>query len=321
MPKKLLIAAEVDPRLVERLSRDPRFEVTVRPTTSEQELLDAIGSHQVLVTRAANRVTSRVIDAAPALELIAQGTSGIDNLDIEAARRRRVDIVHLPGTNANAVAELVIGYVLALTRTIPQYSRDVKRGIWQRSDCATRHELAYYTLGIVGLGQVGRRVARLATAFGMRVQAYDPYIGDSDFAERHAARIGSLEELLRTSSILTVHVPLTAETRNMIGAPQLELLPRGSYVINAARGEVVDAVAVLAALERGHLAGAAFDVFDPEPPTLQLPDDPRFIVTPHVAGCTYECRTAIGDELFVKIDEWMNGRGHPVTGSQGHRED
>jgi phosphoglycerate dehydrogenase-like enzyme len=185
MAIRLLVAAEVDPALVERARHDGRFDVTFAPVKSEQELLDVIGDAEVLVTRAYNKVTRAVIERASNLRLVAQGTSGIDNIDDAAARERGVEIVHLPGANANAVAELVIGFMLSMTRTIPLYTRQVVAGEWQRSDCATRHELSHYTLGIVGLGQVGSIVARLATAFSMRVIAYDPYLDDADHPAVH----------------------------------------------------------------------------------------------------------------------------------------
>ena len=188
MRKKLLIAADVDPSLHERAAADGRFEIIDRPVHTEEELAAIVGDCEVLVTRSFNRVTRRVIDRAPHLKLIAQGTSGTDNIDHAAAHERGITILNLPGANADAVAELVIGFMIALTRTVPAYTRDLARGVWNRDDCATRHELRHYRLGIVGLGEVGRRVARLAALFLMRVAAIDPYITDSDFAERGATR-------------------------------------------------------------------------------------------------------------------------------------
>ena len=295
MRKKLLIAADVDASLRERAERDGRFDIVDHPVKTEEELAAIVGDCEVLVTRSFNRVTRRVIDRAPRLELIAQGTSGTDNIDADTARKRGITIVSLPGENANAVAELVIGYMIALTRTVPASTRELVSGAWNRYDCSTRHELAHYRLGVVGLGQVGSRVARLAAAFGMRVQAFDPYIA------RQAMLVESLDELLRTSDIVTLHVPLTEETRRMIGAPQIALMRRGAYLINAARGEVLDQQAALTALSGNHLAGLALDVFDPEPPPSGFPDDPRLILTPHIGGCTYEAKAAIGAKLYEKI--------------------
>jgi len=299
MKRKLLIAADIDPRVADLAKND--FDVAIKPVRSEEDLAAIVSDAHVLVTRAYSKVSRRVIDAAQRLEVIAQGTSGTDNIDEAAARERGVAVLSLPGENANAVAELVIGYMLALTRTIPFYTRQVAAGKWPREDCATRHELRHFRLGIVGLGQVGMRVARLARAFSMEVSAYDPYLPDRAISEPGASRAGSIDHLLSSSDIVTLHVPLTVETRRMIGKRQLETMRPGAILISAARGEIIDQRAALDALSSGHLSGLAMDVFDPEPPVSPFPDDPRLILTPHVAGCTHECRHAIGEKLWEKI--------------------
>jgi D-3-phosphoglycerate dehydrogenase len=294
VPKSLLVAADIDRSFFARARNDDRFAIVHQPVRTEDELAAVIGDAQILVTRAYNKVTRRVIENAPRLELIAQGTSGIDNIDSDAARERGIAIINLPGANANAVAELVIGFMIAMTRTVPFYTREVAAGRFERDDCATRHELHHHALGIVGHGQVGSRVARLARAFGMHVRAYDPYI--SDFGE--SERVDSLAELIAKSDILTLHVPLSAETRKMIDVAAMK---RGSYLINASRGEVLDQNAALRALQSGQLAGLALDVFDPEPPVEGFPDDPRLILTPHIGGCSFECKADIGAMLYEKI--------------------
>ena len=316
--KKLLIAADVDRSLHERAAADGRFEIVDRPVRTEDDLASIVGTCEILVTRSFNRVTRRVIDRAPRLELIAQGTSGTDNIDHAAAHERGITVINLPGANADAVAELVIGFIISLTRTVPAYTLELTRGIWNREDCATRHELRHHRLGIIGLGEVGRRVARLAAVFGMRVSATDPYISDADFAERGAARVHRLDDLLRSSDIVTLHVPLTPETRRMIGAVQLALMPQRAILINAARGEVLDQNAALERLRSNHLAGLALDVFDPEPPTAALPDDPRFILTPHIGGCTFEAKSAIGAKLYEKICAFYE-KTPPASSDRGER--
>jgi D-3-phosphoglycerate dehydrogenase / 2-oxoglutarate reductase len=298
---RVLIAADVDPVFIASIAMDKRFEVRLEPVRTEEELAAVVGDAQILVTRAYNKVTRRVIASAPALELIAQGTSGTDNIDDEAARERGIAIVSLPGENANAVAELVVAFLLMMTRTLPLYGREVVRGVWSRDDCATRHELRHHRLGILGLGQVGSRVARLAGAFGMRVQAFDPYI--TDFGT--ATRAVSLDALLRENDVITLHVPLTHETRRLIGEAQIRAMPRGSYLVNAARGEVLDQAAALRALDEQHLAGLALDVFDPEPPAGDFPDDPRLVLTPHIGGCSFEAKASIGEKLYARIVEWV----------------
>jgi D-3-phosphoglycerate dehydrogenase / 2-oxoglutarate reductase len=298
--KRLLIAADVDASFRAAAASDGRFDVVERPVTTEDELVGVIGDAEIVVTRSYNRVSRRVIDAAPRLELIAQGTSGTDNIDISAAAGRGIAVLNLPGANANGVAELVIGFLIGMTRTVPAYTLEMTRGIWHRADAATRHELAHYSLGIIGLGEVGRRVARLARAFGMRPGALDPFLSDDMFEQRGAARVTTLPEIL-ACDIVSLHVPLTAETRGMIGAGEIASMRKGSFLVNASRGEVLDQRAALDALSANHLAGLALDVFDPEPPPGGFPDDPRLILTPHIGGGTYEAKSAIGAKLYEKI--------------------
>src|SRR3954451_16584935 len=288
MPLRVFIAADVEPRLLELLRADADF-----------ALIDNLAAAEVLITRTINKVNGALLDRAPDLRVIAQGTSGIDNIDLEAARARGIDVISLLGVNANAVAELVIGHIIALTRTVPRYVRELTRGTWERGDCATRHELRHYRLGIIGLGNVGTRVARLARAFGMPVRAFDPYVAEADT---------SLDELLATSDIITLHVPLTDETREMIGAREVAQMPKGSILINAARGEVLDLDAALAALNDNHLGGLAIDVFENEPVVRTFPDDPRLIVTPHIAGCTFEAKNDAAELLYDKLRALSSSR-------------
>ncbi|MEO8383477.1 MAG: NAD(P)-dependent oxidoreductase [Acidobacteriota bacterium] len=301
--KKLVVAADIDRSLDERARHDARFELIRRPVRTEEELVAVVGDAHVLATRAYNKVTRRVLDAAPNLELIVQGTSGIDNVDLDAARERGITVINMPGVNANAVAELVIGFMISLTRTVPFYTRHMVQGHFERDDCAARHELRHFRLGIVGLGNVGKLVAKLAAAFGVQVLAYDPYL--TEFPG--ATPVATLQELLASTDILTLHVPFTEETQRMIGAPEIASLRRGSYLISASRGEVLDQQAALDALARGHLAGLALDVYDPEPPLEPFPDDPRLILTPHVAGCSFEVKTTVGGKLFEKIASFYGG--------------
>ncbi|HEY2092110.1 MAG TPA: NAD(P)-dependent oxidoreductase [Thermoanaerobaculia bacterium] len=289
--KNVFIAAAAERALVERLEADPRFTI-----------VDRIEEAHVLITRTINDVSRDMLAKAPALELVAQGTSGIDNIDVEALRERGIPLVHLPGINANAVAEMVIGQIIMLTRTLPLYARQMVQGIWNRDDCATRHELRHYVLGIAGYGNVGSRVARLARAFGMRVVAFDPYVSDLGETERAP----SLDELLRIADVVTLHVPLTSETRRMIGPREIAAMKRGAILINAARGEVLDLDAALAGLASNHLGGLAVDVFAVEPPHHAWPNDPRLILTPHIGGGTHEAKSTAAEVLYRKICEFYS---------------
>lgn len=302
MKKRVLIAADVDKSFLDRIGSDGRFTVRQAHTASEESLHEAVGDCQILVTRAFNKVTTRVIEGAPDLELIAQGTSGIDNIDDAAAALRKIPILNVPGQNANAVAELMVALMILLTRTVPAYDAEVRGGKWNRGDCATRKELRSHRLGIVGVGRVGSRVAALVRGFGMAASGYDPYLTEADFISRGVNRTENLEDLLAMSDILTIHVPLTTETRGMMRGELLDLLPPGAIVLNACRGEVVDREELFTRLRSNALGGVALDVFDPEPPAgASWPDDPRLILTPHIAGCTREAKASIGHALYEKV--------------------
>lgn len=302
MARPLLIAAEVSRTLRALLERDRRFDVLYRPASSEPELIDALEGREIAVTRHYNKLSRAVVEAAKDLRVIAQGTTGLDNIDEAVCRERGIAIIDAAGENANAVAELVISNMISLTRTVPLYGRMISRGEWLRQDCDTRHELRHFRLGIVGIGNVGTRVARLSAAFGVKSIAYDPYLDAVEIERRGAQKIDSLDELLAQATILTLHVPLTDETRDMIGSEELHRLARGSFVINASRGEVLDVQALFAAVRSNHIAGAALDVYDPEPPRdLELLDDPRLIFTPHIAGCSFESKASIGEVIYKRL--------------------
>lgn len=302
---RVFVAADVDPIAIALLRADDRFALDYSPAYREEDLVARIPAADILVTRYHNAVTRRVLEHATRLKAVVQGTSGLDNIDLTFANERGIEVIGIPGENANAVAELVISHMVSLTRTVSSYDRMVRSGGWQRADCATRRELRGYRIGIVGLGRVGGRVATLATAFGCAPAAYDPYITDNVFRERQARRVTTLDELLTTSDILTAHVPLTGETAGMIGARELAALPRGSFVLNSCRGAVVSLDPLLEAIESGQIAGAALDVFDNEPPLRAWPDDPRLILTPHIAGCTKEAKESIGRATYRKICEFF----------------
>lgn len=301
MKTRVVVVADIDPSFAERVTSDEQFELNIRICDSEEELIDAVADAHVIVSRAYTPLSATVLHAAEKLELILQGTSGLDNIDTGEADRRGVRVVGAPGVNANAVSEMVVGLMLTMTRAVQQYDRSMKSGDWNRSDCASRHELRHHDVGIVGIGRVGSRVAKLASAFDCTVRAFDPYLDAAEIAERGAVKIDSLDALLAASAIVTVHVPLTHQTRGMIGPAELATIPEGGFFINTSRGEVVDTDALLHNLWSGHLGGVALDVFDPEPPKSRWPSDPRLILTPHVAGCTAEAKSEAGVRMYREL--------------------
>ena len=228
-------------------------------------------------------VTSAVMDAAPGLRIVARHGVGVDDVDLHEAQRRGIIVTRAPGSNTQAVAEHTLAMLLALAKDLKPLSAQVAGGEWRNAGTKVR-DVAGLRLSLVGCGAIGQAVARLATAFGIAVAAYDPAGPDSP----GITRMTTLPELLARSDVLSLHLPFSPATQHLIGAAELALLPPGAFVLNTARGGLVDEVALQQALISGHVAGAGLDVFEDEPPPGSHPlrCHPRVICTPHVAGVT-----------------------------------
>ena len=277
-------------------------------------LAEAARDAHVLLTHLAP-VTAEVIAAATDLRVIGVTRGGPVNVDLAAATARGIPVVYLPGRNLEAVAEYVIGVVIALTRNIVAGARDLDAGRWDARWYRferTGPQLQTATVGLVGLGAIGSRVATLLAAFGTTVLAADPY-ADPDAARAAGARLVPLAELLASSDVISVHARLTDDTRGMIGAEALAAVKPGAYLVNTARGELVDETAVLHALEDGRLRGAALDVFHPEPPAPDHPllGRPDVLPTPHLAGASREVALESIDRVCREVGDWL--RGEPIA--------
>jgi D-3-phosphoglycerate dehydrogenase len=262
----------------------------VREAAGDPDALAALAGDATAILTHLAPITARVIEAAPRLRAIGVTRGGPVNVDLAAATAHGVPVLYLPGRNLDAVAEFTIGAMITLCRSIAAAAPEMAAGTWDAR--YFRHELTgpelrACTVGLVGLGAVGARVAQLLRAFGTRVLAHDPYASE-DAAQAVDAELVSLPELLASSDIVSVHTRLTDETRRMFDAAAFAAMKTGARFVNTARGELVDRAALLAALESGHLAGAALDVFDPEPPAAGDPLVARrdVIATPHIAGAS-----------------------------------
>lgn len=245
------------------------------------------------------RVSSTVLEAAPDLRVISRNGTGVDGIDLDAARRLGIAVCRAEGANARGVAELTMGLILALARSIPASDRAIKAGGWERRKGL---ELERRTLGVVGCGQIGRIVARLGLGFGMNVIAHDPY-PNPDFAPGAAFRYGSLGEIVEMADVITLHCP-PADGRPVLDATALERVKKGVLVVNTARPSLVDRTALAQALDSGRVGGAALDVFETEPPgedPLLIND--RVIATPHIGGFTDE---SVDRAMYVAVDNLLN---------------
>lgn len=278
-----------------------------RAGISREELLDIVAGYEGLITRSRTQVDDTLLAAASNLVVIGRGGVGVDNIDLEAASRRGVVVLNAPEANNVSAAELAIGLMLAAARGIGRSDRRIREGVWDRKYLG--REVKGATLGIVGLGRIGSLVARRAQALGMTVLAYDPYVGAARADDLKVELLDELPAMLMRTDFLTVHTPATEETIGMIGAEQLACLRPDAIVVNAARGGIVDEVALADALASGHLFAAGLDVFRDEPPSpdhpLVLRDD--VVMTAHLGANTREAQRRVGEEILLRTVEALRG--------------
>jgi D-3-phosphoglycerate dehydrogenase len=278
--------------------------VDARTGRTAEALAADLADADALVVRSATRVTAALIAAAPKLRVIARAGTGVDNVDVAAASARGIVVMNAPGANSVSVAELAIGFVLALARHIPGADAAMKRGLWEKKKFLGE-EVRDKTLGLAGFGRIGQEVARRALALGMRIVAHDPFI-----SEQVAAAVGvelvSLDELFARADYLSLHMPATPQTRHLINASRLASSRRGIRIINTARGDLVDEAALADAIESGQVGGAAIDVFQKEPTVDQrLQMLPQVIATPHIAASTREGQELVGVETVTALRDFL----------------
>ena len=285
---------------LELLRATPGFEV-ISTVGRPEQLKDAMTRAHALIVRSDTQVTEDIMIAAPSLMVIARAGIGVDNIDLAAATRRGVAVLNAPGANTVSAAEHTIAMLLALLRRIPWAVESMWQGKWERKRFGGT-ELRGKTLGCIGMGRIGQHVARIAQAFGMKVIAHDLFLSDELMRELKIEP-GSIEETLAGADVVTLHIPMTDETRHLINAERLALMKPSAVLVNTARGGLVDGAALLKALEKDQLAGAAIDVFDPEP----LPEDSplrsssKLLLTPHLAASTAEAQERVALEICQSV--------------------
>ncbi|MBP0458757.1 2-hydroxyacid dehydrogenase [Streptomyces montanisoli] len=281
----------------------------------EDTMIDALGDAEVCLTQM-GPVTAKVLASAPSLRLVVVGRGGPVNVNLEAAEEHGVRVCNTPGRNAAATAEYTVAMMLAAMRRVPETSAALASGRWAGEfytyeNCGPGLDGA--TVGLVGCGAVGSRVARALTAFGARVLVYDPYADAATLRDTGASAVSTLDELLRASDVVSLHARLTAETRGLLGARELALLPDGAVVVNCARGALLDEDALCDGLESGRLAGAALDVFAVEPPPAdsRLRTAPRLVMTPHLAGANTAVAHNAARIAAAEVGRYL--RGEPLA--------
>lgn len=301
-----MVAAPLHERAIEVL-KNAGFEIVYEEYPDETRLLELVGDVEAIVVRSKPKVTRKVIEAAPKLKVIGRAGVGLDNIDLEAAKERGIKVVNSPGASSRSVAELAVALMFSVARKIAFADRKMREGIWAKKQ-AMGIELEGKTIGVVGFGRIGYEVARIAHALGMKVLLYDPYPNE-ERAKEVGGTFASLEDLLRESDVVTLHVPLIDATYHLINEERLKLMKPTAILINAARGAVVDTGALVKALQEGWIAGAGLDVFEEEP----LPKDhpltklDNVVLTPHIGASTVEAQMRAGVQVAEQIVEALKG--------------
>ncbi len=304
---KVLVADKISPKGVAFLRQQPGFEVVEAYGSSPEKVLELVKDVHAIAVRSETKITAEVFKAAPLLKVVGRAGVGVDNVDVEAATNHGVVVMNTPAGNTIATAELTFTHILCGARPVPQAAASMKAGQWDRKSFSGI-ELFKKTLGIVGLGRIGGEVAKRAQAFGMRVLAYDPYLAPSRAKAMQVEGV-TLDELLKQSDYITVHMPLTDDTHYMIDEAAFEKCKKGLRIFNCARGGIIKESALIAALKSGKVAAAGLDVFEDEP----LANDsefrtlPNVVLTPHLGASTAEAQESVGIEIAEQIADVLNG--------------
>ena len=309
---KILVVDGVEAICAEKL-RAAGHEVREEASLEPAELLHAVADVNGLVVRGKSKITAEVVGGAPKLRVVVRAGSGLDTIDVLAAQARGVEVRNVPGGNSVSVAELVFGLLLSLSRYLPDATAASRVGTAKRGK-PMGHEIAGRTLGIVGYGRIGRELARRAIAFDMSVIASDPLLTPEDATRDGVERVSALPDLIRRASVISLHVPVLPTTRHLFGPQQFDLVQPGTFFVNAARAELVDHDALLAALSDGRVTGAGLDVLDAaSPAAAALTAHPRVLITPHLGASTVEAQARVAASAADIMLEALSRAAHVAT--------
>ena len=304
MKHKVLICDTVD---VAALSLPDDFEVDYLPKITPQELLVKIPDYEAVVVRSRTKIDAAVIEKATKLKLVARPGTGLDNVDLRAANARGIQVVNSPEALVEAVSELVVALMLALARGIPAADSTTRSGQWQKERFVGT-ELKGKTIGIAGIGRIGRRVGEIAKVLGMSVLGYDIIEISKEVLSSIGCTMVDLDTLFTSSDFITLHVPSTPETKHLVDSRRLSLMKKTSFIVNTSRGDVIDEAALASALRDGTIAGAALDVFEKEPPGPEMLGAPNLIATPHIGGQTFDAQKMAITVTGAKIVQFFQRR-------------
>ena len=306
---KILVSDPLSEEGLKILKDVKEFQVDVKTDLKPDTLKEAIKDYNALIVRSATKVTKDIIGAAIKLKVIGRAGVGLDNVDLEAATQKGIIVMNTPAGNTISTAEHTMSMILALSRNIPQANASTKTGEWKRSKFMGV-ELYNKALGIVGLGRIGSEVARRALSFGMKILAYDPFLS-REVAESLGVEVVELKELLERSDYITVHTPLTEETKHIISSQEFAIMKKGVRIIHCARGGIIDEAALINAVKEGKVIGAAIDVFETEPPSpeSELLKLDNIVLTPHLGASTEEAQVNVAIEVAEIVRDALLGKG------------
>jgi D-3-phosphoglycerate dehydrogenase len=295
---KILVCDKTEKEAIERM-RAGGLEVDVRDDITAEELPNVLPAYDGMVVRSRTKVRQPLIDVCPKLKVIVRGGVGLDTIDAEYARSKGISVMNTPKASSASVAELAIGYMFMLARSLYQATSSVKAEKWEKK-AFEGDEIGGKTLGLVGIGNIGKEVAQRANALGMTVVAYDPFV-----TEAAGVKMVTLDELLAQADYISLHLPKTKDSAGMIGKEQFAKMKKGVRIVNCARGGIIDEAALYEALTSGTVAGAALDVYAAEPPTdWKLMKLPNVIGSPHIGAATHEAQGRVGAEVADKLIEF-----------------
>lgn len=299
---KVLVTDGISVSGLKSLYNHPNFTIDRQPTLPFNELAKIIGDYDAVIVRSQTKVTAELLEHAGKLHVIARAGVGVDNIDVNAATKKGIIVINAPGANTIAATEHTLAMMLSLARRIPQAYKVTITGTWDRNSFKGV-ELYKKTLGVIGMGKIGTEVAKRAKSFGMNILGYDPYL-----SEERAKKLGiakaNLDTIARESDFITIHTPLTNDTKNLINEEYIAKTKKGVRFINCARGGIIDEKALVKAIQSGHVAGAALDVFAKEPVSdSELLNNPNIIVTPHLGASTIEAQEKVAQEVSAEIIE------------------
>jgi len=300
LKSKILVCDPVHEEGIEKL-KQAGFEVDVNPTITPEQLTKIVSNYDALIVRSRTKVTKEIIEAGRRLRVIGRAGAGLDNIDLETAKQRGITVLSTPEALAEAVAELTIGLIISLARSIPLADRTLKEGKWIKKKLMG-WQLEDKTLGTIGLGKIGERVAKIAKALGMKILITEIIPLSPELLKELETEVVPLKELLQRSDVITLHVPLTSQTYHMIGAKEFQLMKNEAFLVNTSRGAIVDEKALLTALKSGKIGGAALDVYEVEPPRdLELIRLPNVVCTAHIGAQTKEAQNAAASMIAEKV--------------------